>query len=91
MEAERNQLPPVEDGPARWPWVVGGIAALLAWWVWSTSNDPAQQEKARARDAIAACWQDQGRKSLAPDAQRLVAGACEQMEAAFTSKYGVRP
>lgn len=88
---ERNELPPQEESPARWPWVVGAAVVLFIWWVWSVSNDPVSQEKARARDAIALCWQDQGRKSLTGSEQRFIAGACEMMESSYTRKYGARP
>lgn len=53
--------------------------------------DPATQEKRRARDAIALCWDDQKKKSLTPDAARFLAGACERMEADFRQKYNASP
>ena len=91
MKDERNILPPEAPEPARWPWIVGALVAALVWWVWSASNDPENQAKSRARDAISLCWDEQAKKSPAPAEARFVAGACEGMEADFVQKYGVRP
>lgn len=54
-------------------------------------STPEGQERANARHAIDACWDDQKRKSLDPSTQRFVAGVCEGMEAKFVAKYGHRP
>ena len=54
-------------------------------------STPEGQEKAAARHAIDACWEDQKRKSLDPAQQRFISGACEGMEAKFVSKFGHRP
>lgn len=66
------------------------VAAFLAWAFLRTPS-PEEREKSSARRAIELCWQDQGRKSLAPDAARFIAGACEKMETDFVAKYGVKP
>ena len=49
------------------------------------------EERRTVRDAIDLCWQDQQRKSNAPDIARFIAGACEKMENDFRNKYGVNP
>lgn len=65
-----------------------GIAAIVS----MSRNDPQGAEaKRRKRDAVGLCWKEQGLKSLAPDAQKTIAGACEQMDAEFVRDYGVSP
>lgn len=49
------------------------------------------QDKALARRTIEACWKEQQRKSLSPETQRFIAGACEQGEADFRKRYGRDP
>lgn len=56
-----------------------------------TTPSPEASAKARARAGIEACWQDYARKSLAPEQKRFIAGACEQAEQNFRSKYGTAP
>lgn len=53
--------------------------------------DPEAEAKAVARKTIELCWQEQQRKSLSPDTQRFIAGACEQAEADFIRRYGHKP
>lgn len=43
------------------------------------------------REVIAACWKDQGRKSLDPGAARFAAGACEMLEQRFREAHGAEP
>lgn len=63
-----------------------GVAVLLI----QLFNNPSPERDARVRDraAIDYCWKQQERKSLAPDEQRFIAGACEMMEGDFQKKYG---
>lgn len=72
-------------------WLVGIGALLFFAGGFMLSSSPEGQEKQRMRDAIALCWKDQARKSLEPEAARLVAGACESLERRFVEKYRVQP
>jgi hypothetical protein len=77
-----------------WPWIVGvpvGLFAVLMVWGTIIGNSPEGQAKAKARDTIAFCWQEQKRKSFDAGTQRFVAGACEQMEADFVRRFGHTP
>lgn len=71
--------------------VVGGLVAAFVMWALLRTPSPGQNEKARKRDAIALCWDDQRKKSNTPEVARFIAGACEKMEADFLAKYGVKP
>jgi predicted amidophosphoribosyltransferase len=74
-----------------WLWIpLGLVVAFLAYGA-ILSNTPKGKEKAKARDAIALCWQEHERKSLDANTQRFVASTCEMMEQQFRDKYGVNP
>jgi hypothetical protein len=65
-----------------------GLASYLP----KAERDPAQEAKAEAKwrleQTIKLCWEEQARKSLSPATQRFIAGACEQGEEDYRSKYG---
>lgn len=72
-------------------WVpIGAVAAFLAFGA-LVGNSSDASERGDARRAIDLCWSNQSRKSNDPSMQRFIAGACEQMEADFVRRYGVRP
>lgn len=72
-------------------WIVGlGIAIFVVFAIIG-SNDPAAQDKARARAGIELCWSEQARKSLSPSEQQFIAGTCEGMERSFVDKYHTKP
>jgi hypothetical protein len=59
-------------------------------------SPPKQKEKnswldypSVAQGAISNCWDEQKRKSLELNSQRLIASFCENMERDFIKKYGV--
>jgi hypothetical protein len=81
-----------DRGAGFWP-VMFVVAALLGVLLYFAGNAPplGSSDKERERAAISLCWEDQGRKSLEPDAARFVARACEMMEADFLKKHGRRP
>lgn len=54
-------------------------------------NTPDGQARSQERDVIAACWQQQERKSFSPEAARFIAGACEKLEADFRAKWNREP
>lgn len=74
-----------------WPWVIGVPVVAFFGFGFYASSTPEGKEKARARDAISLCWDEQNRASLAPSSQRFIAGACEGMEADFERRFGTRP
>lgn len=86
-----NTPPPRETSRPIWPWLAGGPVALFFAVGFFSNSSPADQERGQARDVIRLCWEDQQRKSVAPDTQRIVARICENMEAEFTQKYGTKP
>lgn len=67
------------------------ILALVAAFLLFGAIQPSNPEKSAARSAIDLCWQDYKTNSFDPSTQRFVAGMCEQMESAFTAKFGVKP
>lgn len=71
--------------------VAGAIVVAFFGFGAVMSNTPEGQTRIKARDAIAFCWEEQGRKSLDAASQRLAAGACEGMENAYEQKFGRRP
>lgn len=71
-------------------WVVGAVVLFLVIGA-MINNTPEGQARRKARDTIAYCWEQQGRKSLDPGSQRLVASACEKLEDDFVRKYNTRP
>ncbi len=74
-------------------WSVGIVIAMvvLGWIVGPSPNSQEAQDKAVLRKTIETCWREQQRKSLSPELQRFVAGACEQGEADFLRRYGHKP
>jgi hypothetical protein len=85
---------PVKKPRTGWlVWPVGIVMALvvLAWILPPAPHSQEAQDKALARKTIEACWREQQRKSLSPETQRFIAGACEQGEADFYRKYGHKP
>lgn len=73
-----------------WMLVVMLVGGFLAWALLRT---PSPEEEARHQDryAIQACWEEQGRKSLAPGQARFVASVCEELEKRFRERHGVAP
>lgn len=72
-----------------------GVGSAIAFGVllWLASErtpevDAASEAQIRAKRTIDVCWEQQERKSLSPDAQRFLAGACEQFEEDYRGKYG---
>lgn len=68
-------------------------AALVAFTAFGAylANTPDGQDRTAQREVIAACWEEQARKSLEPGTARLVAGACERLEADFRQKWNREP
>lgn len=52
---------------------------------------PVDPEKAKERDVIARCWEEQSRKSLDPGEQRFMASMCEKFEDDYKTRYGSKP
>jgi len=81
----------LRSGMPRWLWIpialVGGFLLLLV----IGANAPPPDEKARARMAIATCWDEQAKKSNAPDTARFIASTCEMMERKFRDQYHANP
>lgn len=67
------------------------VAAASLLMLSGCADDYIPQPKEQDRRAIDLCWEEQKRKSLDPQQQRFIAGACELMERNFTQKYGQRP
>lgn len=74
-----------------WLWIPLGLLAAFFGYGIVASSSPEAEEKAKARAAIAHCWDGYEAKSLAPGEQRFIAGACELMEQEFLTKYGFKP
>lgn len=69
-------------------WLVGGFMAFLVIGnLMYDKNDP----KMRDMEAISVCWDGQAKKSNSAGDAQFIAGACERMEAAFQTTYGVKP
>lgn len=76
------------------PIIIVGVVAIIVIPAMVGSigkNDPAFAEQLKRKDAIKFCWEKQSRKSLSPEDQRLIAGACETMEGEYYKTYGVKP
>lgn len=80
-----------EQGKKNIVW--GVFAAFMALLVIGalSGNSPEAKAKYFDKGVIDTCWQDQARKSLAPDQARAIAAMCEKMEADYAKKYGERP
>lgn len=55
------------------------------------ANTPDGRERIAQRDTIEACWNAQGGKALTAGSARLVAGACERLEADYRAKWNREP
>lgn len=71
-------------------WLIGGVVAFFVFGA-TVGNTPEAKARIAAQDAIAICWKGYERKSLSPNEQRLIAGACEKMEADYRLKFGRNP
>lgn len=72
--------------------VLGCFVFLLALGAFvDTSPSPELEAMTDAKRAIKSCWKEQGRKSLEPEMARVVAGACEELEADYKRKYRIAP
>lgn len=77
--------------PKLWLWIpLGAVVAFLGFGA-MVGNSPEAKAKARERQVIELCWDDQKRKSLAPAEQRFVASTCEMLENDFRRKHGHNP
>nr|WP_139183761.1 hypothetical protein [Pseudomonas sp. NFPP33] len=77
-----------------WPWIIGIPVILFVGLMiigFFASNSPRGQEKAKARDAISLCWEEQQDKSITPESQRFIASVCYKMEQEFRDKYRASP
>lgn len=71
-------------GSGLWKWLLGvpvGALVLLFLIGSCVGSTPEGRERSNKRAAIDQCWKEQARKSNAPDMARLIAEACEKMEA----------
>jgi hypothetical protein len=66
------------------------LLAFLAYGFY-VANTPDGEARIKERRTIEACWEQQGRKSLTPQAARFVAGACEKLEADYRAKWNRDP
>lgn len=74
--------------------IVIGVALLFSLFLgygFYVSNTPEGLEKTKQRDAIKYCWDVWSKKSNDAAVKIFAANACEQMEAQFTAKWGVKP
>lgn len=74
-----------------WVWVLLGLPVVFLAFGAFVGNTPDAKERSQARDAIALCWSEQGKKSNSAGGAQFIAGACELMERRFVEKYGVKP
>ena len=79
------------SGLSWWAWIPIAAICLFALVMVIGSQSPQADEKFMAREAIKVCWDDQSKKSTAPDVGRFIASTCEMMERRFRDKYGVSP
>lgn len=54
-------------------------------------NTPEGKERTKQREVIALCWDGQAKKSNEPGTARVIAGACERMEADYVKRWGTKP
>lgn len=73
--------------------LIGGLVLFLIVMIRMSpsGSSSGMDEKSQARYAIDLCWENQRKKSLPPDQQRFIAGACEMMEQKFVEKYRHKP
>lgn len=68
-----------------------GIGVLIMLFVIFALFSDKDEAKSAARASIEHCWEEQGRKSLAPDEARLIAAVCERKEEDFLARYRHKP
>ncbi|MBD9583585.1 zinc ribbon domain-containing protein [Delftia sp. DLF01] len=86
--------PPSEQKGSIWKWIIGlpvGLFVILFLVGSCIGNTPEGKEKRRQRDVIELCRKEQARQSLEPDAARLAASTCEQLERDFRARFGSSP
>lgn len=71
--------------------LVAIIIAFVFLGIVFVGKDFQPSEKDKAREVIATCWKEQSKKSFAPKDQRFLASVCEEFEADFIKRYGVKP
>ena len=74
-----------------WLWIPLGLICAIFLYGGIASESPEAQAKARERDVIARCWEEQGRKSLDATTRQFTAALCEDLEQQFVRKHGFRP
>ena len=78
-----------------WPWLLStpflALGALFLLGSIMDAVDYKPSEKSQARRAIELCWDNQGRKSNSAGSAQFIAGACEQMERDFRSRFNASP
>lgn len=77
-----------------WKWPIGvPVAGFVLMMIIGScaGRDPDVRARVAEKDAISACWDLQGKKSLDPATARFAAGACEKMESDFRAKWGRNP
>ena len=84
----QTRFPRLPQAPRWWPWVLGVLAAAVAGRGGTSAHTPEAQALIQARRGVLACWQEQQKKSLTPDAQQFIAVFCEELEKQFREKYG---
>lgn len=92
--SRREPAKPKQEKKPLFPVVFGLLiagAVFIFAWVYTNSQDPGVKARGKERAAIKLCWDDYGRKSLAPAEQRFIAGACERMENDYRTKWGRNP
>lgn len=84
----------IEEEPSKpkwWLWITIGVLGAVVTLGYFVGSTPEAQERAHDRAAIELCWTEQKRPSQEPDVARLIASACEKMEADFRQKHGISP
>ena len=74
-----------------WLWVPLALLAAFALYAVVSGSTPEARRESQAIDSIEHCWSEQRRKSLTPEAARMLATACETMERDFRRRYGREP
>lgn len=69
------------------------LVPAIALLVWALGKNWSPQDEARwkAEEAIDSCWKEHERKSLSPEAKRLMALSCERLENGYRERYGSNP
>jgi hypothetical protein len=87
----KTRFPELPRALRWWPWIVGGLVAGLLGVGYTLADSPEVRARIDDTRIVLACWKEQQKKSLTPEARQFIAVFCEEWEKQFREKHGRSP